>query len=896
MNRLLTGTLLLLFAAAALAQPLQKTHSLEGITEHRLPNGLRVLTLPDPGIDTITVHIAYMVGSRHEGYGEKGMAHLLEHLLFKGTRRHPNIKDELTSRGARWNGTTSSDRTNYFETFAATDANLDWALSLEADRMVNSRVTREDLDSEMTVVRNEFESGENSPGSVLFQRMQQLAFPWHNYGNAIIGSRSDIEQVPIERLQAFYRTWYQPDNALLIVAGRFDEKRALELVAKYFGATPRPQRSLPLLYTREPTQDGERHVTLRRAGDNQLLMSLYRVPAGSHPDYPAIDVLVQVLGDAPSGRLHRMLVQKGLASTAWGSERALHDPGFMSFGATLDKSAPLAPARAALLEAVEGVVNDGVQAAEFERARTKLLNDFEKAQLETSLLVRTLVEFQSMGDWRLYFLYRERLRKVTLEDVKRVAAVYLKPANRVTGEFIPTDAPQRAEIPEVKGLQETLAGFQPADESVRLGETFDPSPANIESRVVRRQLANGINAAFLPKKTRGGRVVASLALHWGDEKSLTHREAACSFAGSMLTRGTVKKTRAELQDAFDKLNASVSIGGDGATVEVRRDNLAAALRLAAEALREPSFPAAEFEEMKRAALTGAEAQRGDPGALAGVRLARHLYAYPEGHPHYTPTIEERIGWMRKATLQDAVACYRELFGATAADFVVVGEFDPDETAKLVEELFGGWKSPRAFVRVPARHFERPRFENDLNTPDKANAVLRGGVNLKMRDDHPDFPAMVLANHLLGGSSVARVPARVREKEGLSYSTFTSFTSSAFDESSSFRVSSIFAPENRGRVEAAIREELARAARDGFSAAEVEAGRKSLLEARRLSRTQDRALAGRLGSYLFAKRTFAWDIEFEKKIAALTPGQVNAALRRHIDPEQLSVVTAGAFKK
>ena len=304
--------------------------------------------------------------------------------------------------------------------------------------------------------------------------------------------------------------------------------------------------------------------------------------------------------------------------------------------------------------------------------------------------------------------------------------------------------------------------------------------------------------------------MASLTLHWGDEKSLTNREAACSYAGGMLMRGTKKRSRAELKDAFDKLNATVSVGGDGASVEVRRENLAAALRLAAEVLREPSFPAAEFDELKRAALTAAEAQRGDPGALAGVRLARHLSAYPEGHPHYTPTIDERIGWMRKATLQDAVACYRDLFGATAADLVVVGEFDPDEVAKLAEELFGGWKTPRPFARVPARHFERPGFDNDLVTPDKANAVLRGGLNLKMRDDHPDFPALVLANHLLGGSSMARVPARVREKEGLSYSTYTSFSSSAFDESASFRVSAIFAPENRGRVESAIREELVRA--------------------------------------------------------------------------------------
>ncbi len=427
-RRICAGLLLLplffLSAAAALSQPLQKAHSIEGVTEHRLANGLRVLTLPDPGIDTITVHVMYMVGSRHESYGEKGMAHLLEHLLFKGSPRHPDIKDELTRRGARWNGTTSSDRTNYFETFGASDANLDWALSLEADRMVNARVSRQDLDSEMTVVRNEFESGENSPGAVLFQRMQQLAFPWHNYGNAIIGNRSDIESVPIDRLQAFYRTWYQPDNALLIVAGRFEEKRALELVAKYFGAIPRPARSLPALYTRDPTQDGERSVTLRRAGDNQLVMALYRAPAGSHADYPALDVLVQTLGDAPSGRLHRMLVQQGLSSSAWASERALHDPGFLSFGATLDKSAPLAPAREALLEAVEGVARDSnaLQAAEVERARTRLLNDFEKTQLETASLVRALSEFQAIGDWRLYFLYRERLRKVTLADFQPAAA------------------------------------------------------------------------------------------------------------------------------------------------------------------------------------------------------------------------------------------------------------------------------------------------------------------------------------------------------------------------------------------------------------------------------------------------------------------------------------------
>ena len=897
MKQLVAAFLVLAFTCGgpAAAQGLQKTVTLEGVNEHRLPNGLRVLTLPDPGVDTITVHIVYMVGSRHEGYGEKGMAHLLEHMLFKGTKKIANVKDELVRRGARYNGTTSNDRTNYFESFAASPATLDWALEMEADRMVNALVLRKDLDSEMTVVRNEFESGENNPGGVMFQRMQQLAYPWHNYGNPIIGSRSDIEQVPIDRLQAFYRTWYQPDNALLIIAGRIDEAAALASVEKHFGPIPKPSRPLPVLYTEEPTQDGERSVTLRRVGDNPLVSALYRVPAGRHPDYPAIDVLVHVLGNVPAGRLHRALVQKGLASSSWGSERGLHDPGYMYFGASLPKDGNIDAAREALLKVLESVKTEKITPAEIERARTALLNDFERSQLDTGALVRALSEFAAIGDWRLFFLYRDRLKKVTLADVQRVAEHFLKPANRVLGTFMPTDAPDRAAIPASPDLQAELKSYT-GGESVRLGEAFDPTPSNIESRLVRKQLSNGIRAAMLPKKTRGGRVVAALTLHWGDEKSLQNREVACGFAGGMLMRGTLKRSRAQIKEELDRLNASVSVGGDGASIEVRRENLPAALRLAAEILREPAFPEAEFEEMKRAAITGAEGQRNDPSSQASVQLSRHLQVYPKGHPHYTPTIDERLESLRAAKLEDAKTCYRELVGATGADFAAVGEFDPEEVAKLVDEFFGGWKTPRPFARVPAQYFDRPANEIGLATPDKANAVLRGGLNVRMRDDHPDFPAVLLANHLLGGTSSARLPARIREKEGLSYSTFSSFTSSAFDETSAFRLSAIYAPQNRTRVEQAVKEEVQRAVSAGFSADEVEAGKKALLDARRMARTQDGALVNRLASYLFAKRTFAWDIDLESKVAALTPAQVNAALRRHIDPAKLSFVAAGDFKK
>src|SRR6185369_3545054 len=491
--------LCLSFAALAAETP-QKVTAIEGVTEYKLANGLRILTVPDAGASTFIVHVTYFVGSRHEGYGEKGMAHLLEHLLFKGTPSRGDIKAELSNRGARFNGTTSNDRTTYFETLSATGDNLDWTLGIEADRMVHSRVAKSDLDSEMTVVRNEFEMGQNSPGAVLNERMTQLAFPFHNYGNPVIGARSDIEQVPIGRLQAFYRTWYQPDNALVIIGGKFDETQALALVSKHFADIPRPARTTPALYTSDPVQDGERSVTLRRAGDVQIVASMYRIPSAGDPQYPAIDILAYTFGHAPTGRLHRALVQKGLASSVWGYERMLHDPGYASFGALVGKDAAIAPARDALLAALE-TAREPITDTEVERARTALLNDMEKAQLDSIGFVRYLSEYAAMGDWRLYYLYRERVRKVATADVQRAADTYLKPANRVLGTFVPTAQPDRAEIPPAPDLSAALAGFR-GNEDLAAGEAFETSPANIEKRIVRRQLANGIKLWMLPKKTR----------------------------------------------------------------------------------------------------------------------------------------------------------------------------------------------------------------------------------------------------------------------------------------------------------------------------------------------------------------------------------------------------------
>jgi zinc protease len=291
-------------AAAALPSGITQGASVEGITEYTLANGLKVLLFPDSGAAKTTVNVTYLVGSRQENYGETGMAHLLEHMLFKGTPTSGNQKEEMNKRGMRFNASTWYDRTNFHETFNASDADLEWALAMEADRMVNSKVARKDLDSEMTVVRNEMESGENDPWRIMIQRMIAASYDWHNYGKETIGARSDVEGVDIGRLQAFYHLYYQPDNAVLVVAGKFDPEKTLGWIAKDFGTIPKPARALPRLYTEEPVQDGERTVTVRRVGDAQLIGVEYHTVPGAHPDFVAIDALADVMTVEPAGRLY----------------------------------------------------------------------------------------------------------------------------------------------------------------------------------------------------------------------------------------------------------------------------------------------------------------------------------------------------------------------------------------------------------------------------------------------------------------------------------------------------------------------------------------------------------------------------------------------------------------
>jgi len=880
---------------AAPAKPLPKGitlgPSVEGITEYRLDNGLKVLLFPDASRPTVTVNVTYLVGSRHENYGETGMAHLLEHLMFKGARKNRDITRQFADRGMDFNGTTSLDRTNYYEVFQASNANLDWALQMEADRMTGSFIAQKDLDSEMTVVRNEYESGENSPSGVLIKRMQSIAYDWHSYGRSTIGNRSDIENVRIGNLQAFYRTYYQPDNAVLLVAGKFDPDATLAKIGRLFGTIPKPKRTLPAFWTVEPQQDGERSFAVRRQGDVQLVVLGYKVPSALHDDSDVMAFASSILGDVPTGRLHKQLVETGKASQVFSFGQTGYAPGLQMIGAVVKKGEPIEPLRAALTEAVEGFAATPPTEEEMARVRRLYENQMERSLNDPQQVGVALSETIALGDWRLYFTGRERIKTISAQEVADVARRYFRRDNRVTGTFVPDDAPQRATIPAAPSVASILEKFKPRT-STLVSEDFDPTQANIMKRT-RLVTAGGVKLALLPKKNRGETVTVDLRQHIGDEKNLFGTGALPQLTAAMLMRGTSRFTREQLSDEFDRLKITGSLTG----FQTTREHLHEALRLVAHVLKEPGFPKAEFEQLQRQALVGLEASRGEPQTVAARALALHFDTYPKGDVRHANTFEEDMAELKAARVEDLQDFHRRYYGSVPAEMAIVGDFDATTVVPLVDELFGKWKAQENVAPVLRRYETIAPLKQTLDTPDKENGVYVARQNLDLNIDDPDYPALMLANYIFGeGGLRSRLMDRIRQKDGLSYGGGSQLDAGDLDRAGSFTISAIAAPQNLVKLDAAVREELQRVLKDGFTAAELGGATSGLMQQRIQTRADDGALAAGWTSYLFRDRTYEWSKQFEDKMMAVTLPQLNAAFRKAVDPARMSVVLAGDQQK
>ncbi len=896
----ISATVLCLAGWTLQADELQPLREVEGISEYRLENGLQVLLFPDVSSPKVTVNLTIFVGSRHEGYGEAGMAHLLEHMLFKGTPGYPDIPAELQKRGADFNGTTWLDRTNYFETLPAGDESLEFALKMEADRMMNSFIRAEDLASEMTVVRNEFERGENSPQRVLMQRVMAAAFEWHNYGRSTIGNRADIERVPVENLRRFYKRFYQPDNAMLIIAGKFDSGKALSLVAQYFGKIPRPDRELDRTYTEEPAQDGERLVTVRRVGDVPIAGVMYHIPAGPHPDYAAVDVLSAVMSSEPSGRLYEGLVKRRLAASAYGFSFGLHDPGALMFGAEASQGTEAVALLQSLTDAVELSAEAPFTSEEVNRAKAELLKERELQMTNSQSVAIELSEWSAQGDWRLFFLHRDRLEAVTPDDVTRVARAYLVRNNRTAGIFEPSKEAERAEIPAVADVTEMLKDYK-GRAAVSGGEEFDASPMGIETKLVRSALPSGIRTTLLPRKTRGGLVTLRLNVRYGNLEALQGRGLAAELLPGLLDRGTEGRTRQQLADELNTYRARVSFSGTpgtlAVTVQTNRENLLPVLNLVEDMLRHPAFPKEEMEILREEQIAALSQQVTDPVALAFSEATRRISPYDAADPRYEAPLTEQVERLRAVTVEEVREIHQQLLSAAVGELTVLGDFDPDAALKAIGKLTADWKSEVPFTRIPRVHVNNVKGSTEkITTPDKANAAFIAMMTLPLRDDHPDYAGLAIGNFILGSGGLnSRLGDRVRQKDGLSYTIQSGLQPSAVDERTAFFIFAISNPENADKVNKAIQEELQRLLVDGITGEELEAAKTGYLQEQQVSRSNDAALAPMLEAYAFIGRDMKHVAQFEEQIRVLTVDQVNEALRRHLKPERLFVIMAGDFK-
>ena len=875
--------------------------SVEGIQEYTLANGMKVLLYPDSAQPKTLVNITYRVGSVHENYGETGMAHLLEHMLFKGSTSFKDIDKEFNKRGMRVNATTWLDRTNYFELFEYDEKNLEWALGMEADRMVNATFTKEQLESEMTVVRNEMERGENSPFRMLSSRLSSMAYLWHNYANSTIGARSDVENFPFEKLREFYARHYRPDNAVLTLAGRFDKEKAMALIEQTFGKLAQPETPIQPLYTVEPTQDGEREVNLRRTGDVPMIAATYHVPSALHEDTPALQVLAKVLSDSARGRLQKDMVETGLSTGAFAYSYLLKQPSTFTVLAQGSKGVNTEEMEQKLISMVEDLNSNTLSEEEVATAKAAILKETEESLRNVTGVGMELSEFIAMGDYRYIFYFRDLVEKVTAEDVQRVADQYFVASNRTLGRFIPTKDPVRAEISEAKDISEILADYK-GRKAVEGGEVYDNSVDNVVARLQEFEWATGTQVSIYPKKLRAGEVHIAMTFPVGDVDSFKAYEADWSMLGGLLFSGSQKYSKEDIASKLDALKASVristgTVGEINVSVKAVKENLDETLNFVQEVMANPTFDEAEIEIDRKAMITSLEMNRSEPQSVAVRALSKSLDATEKGHPLAFKTIDEEIEGLNGVTQKRLMLLHKALFDTSNGFVSVVGDVDPATVSKALESRFASFKGTVDFTEMTDELNDVSGLDMWLETPDKANAQLYIAHVIDLNPQHPDYHAAFIANQIFGGSGFAsRLMQRIRVKEGYSYGTGSGLSLQYDEERGMYYMSAIAAPENMKLVVEAYKEEVQKVLDNGFTEKEVADAIDGALKSQRVTWSSEAFIARMLNNNKQLDRNILWFKEYQDKLEQVDVASVNAAFAKHIARKDLNIFAAGDWAK
>ncbi|MFO0859821.1 MAG: pitrilysin family protein [Phycisphaerales bacterium] len=903
--RCLTGLILMAWCAlgagpAVQAPPagLEKPETVvEDVRAYTLGNGMRVLLNPDPAASKVAVLMVYFVGSRHEGLGERGMAHLLEHLLFKGSSGFPEPAQELKAHGAFSNASTWSDRTIYFEEMLSSPENIDFALRFEADRMQNAFISDGALASEMTVVRNEFEMKANDPLETVLQNLLAAGYTWHPYGAATIGNRSDIERVPAVNLRRFYKHHYRPSNAMLVISGKFDDGAVLKQIDALFSPLANPAEPRATTWTEEPVQEGARSVEIRRDVPQASVGVMYHVPARSHEDASALSLLNPLLSDVPWGRLQKGLVGAGLAGQVNILPFAMEERGQLLVIITLKEGQEPEAALRRLTEIMEGFAREPVTAEEAQRARASWLSQSKSTRKNNLSFAFGLADAASAGDWRLWFIERDRVKAMSAEQMQAVYTRYFLPSNRTSAVLIPTKDALKAVIPPRPQLADAFSSYH-GTEQVRKGEAFDASPKAIEARTVRRELAPGVRLAVVPKRTAEGAVRAVIAIRAGDEAALAGQEPIGLLAAGMLSRGTASMSFQQRSDELDRMQSTILPSYQGGvlslTISTDRTNFARCMEIAGDMLKNAAFPASEFGALKADQAAFAGSQVDQPLALAVNALQRATAPFDAASMFHVMTLAERSERVASAALESVRDFYRRVFGPSNVQVAVVGDVEAASAETAIHKLLDGWQGGMAFVR-PVREFRPVRAEETaIRTPDKPMAAVGLASALPLKDTDPDAEAMLMAVNVLGRGLHSRIGTRLRGKDGLSYDSLASLSMGKLDAASSLIIYATCARENADKTATALREEVDRWSKGDITQDELATARNGYRMSVLGNLSADETLADLLARDMYLDRSFLWYDQLLVKLDGLNAAEVNAAVRKRFSDATFADVRAGDF--
>ncbi|MES2951426.1 MAG: pitrilysin family protein [Pseudomonadota bacterium] len=924
MKRLLLTAGLLLASVLSQAAPVAvkgyaHVKTVGSIDEYTLTsNGLQVLLMPEHSSPTLTFMVTYRVGSRNEVTGTTGATHLLEHLMFKGSKNHTREKgnnvDQLLERtGALYNATTWLDRTNYYANMG--NEHLGTVMTMEADRMRNLLLREEDRKPEMTVVRNEFERGENSPIQALYKEIYQTAFVAHPYHHSTIGHRSDIEKVSIEKLRAFYDTFYWPNNATITIIGDFEPAKALEMVKKSFGVYPKSPKPIPEMYTEEPEQSGARRTVVKRAGQLGVVAVAHKVPPATHADFAAVQLMSAILADGKNSRMYKAITNKNLSTGVEGEMGIFHDTSMHIVFAPLAPGAKHDEVEAIIVAEIERLKKDGVTETELKAAAAKTAAD-AAFKLDGSFgIAGNINEYIAAGDWTLFYGLDEAAKKVTVADIQRVAKKYLLEDSSTTGWFIPTStgaASASAGAAGAKaGFKDTLSDGPYYYRDPRLNASSQPTMAPAKEPSGSSAAASATGGAKIAPNAKRSKVagIDVIAYPMGVKDVVTVRAslpagralgaagnpAIPTLTGMLLDQGTKTQDKFAIAEKLEAVGAAINfrVGTDVLDISARslKKDAPMVLGLIAEQLRTPAFSAEEFAKAKKQMAGGIKRSLESTDYRAADAFGRA--AYPVGHPNRNVAPDDMLAAIESATLDDVLAFHKAHYGPAAMTLVAVGDLNVPALQSEIERGFAGWTGGKPVVRAAKPATPTTGAKQDVLMDGKTSVTVLWGQPSGLRYSDPDYQALRLATAILGSGFTGRLMANVRDKEGLTYDARAGLGSDMFNDGD-WRMSATFAPDLLDKGIASTQRQLKLWYEAGATPAEISARKSNLIGSFKVGLATTGGMAENLIATVSRGYDVAWLDDFPVKVNALTDDQVNAAIKKYLKPESMVMVKAGTF--